>query len=1030
MNPKKYAILNRLLTALLTLGLASIPAIRASAQAVANPQTVAPAQSAVAGEQAEMVKLSPFVVSTDKDKGYLATNVISGSRVDTAIKDIPLTINVITSEFISDIGATDLREALSYTSGVMLQTQNDLENTAGTYGNAYGPGGVNNPQGLTANINEVQFKIRGFITNNTLRDGFLRGNGSEAVNIDRIEVVEGPNALLYGTGNFGGVVDYLTKQPLDVPQGTVTLSYGTYNFMRSALDVTGPVSTASHIDFRLGAAWEASDTNIKYQRDSHYFVAPSLSWKPTRSTVVLLETEFGKLKSNGHSFQALRAAQGTAGTPINNDQLEAVAFYYPPGANPRTVNLSGPDVYNDQQESNIEGKVTQQVLKETNVLPQMDLLLGYNHASWSTQTQTPNGQITGPISPGNPGYNLAQDIITAAVGNGLGGQPVANLSLVFGPLPSSVVKYNWNQNKGTTIRDQERVELTARKSLFEGKWYSLQDQVLAGFSALYNQVTSNNWTTYSPTTNLFSYKSPNDLTPIRFGVQGDGTADPPMFQNDLNHINKVWDAGYYLNNYAKLFKLFGVDDRVVLMNGFRHDKIDGWVTDTTIATPTSTPSTSISRALTTVSKSYQNGVILKITKNLSVYGIKSEGLQPNFGGLRNGITGAPVGSDTAKSRELGIKFDFLDGKISGTIAKYTITRTSWVNQPWYTPAVMGHASFDPSKPIVYDLSSGFNALFAPDARLPGVNPSGQGGSAQTDPIVIAAWNAALNAGAITATSPLTGTSQSPGSSIYCNASTATGAAYMDAVFARTQSTTWNGAWPGWLYGGGVPYINNATLLDATGFNGHGSAAWQVIDRAKGYDGQILITPNDHLQIVLNGSVKATVNRLTLGQWQKYPYPQDRWAVWYFPNGSWGLMNLPLNVAYTDPTDTSTRTNVGAFPGDDTPKYAYSLFVNYKLDGQLKGLTVGVGGNWHSQEAYFSGITHGSGQAEINTAGQPIVVYSPSQLLVNVFAKYEWKRWGHHQFAQLNVNNVLNDTKEYGLIFSSPLTARITYGMEF
>jgi len=298
MTPQKNAIFDRPLTALLALGLALTPMVRA--------QVAAPA--AAPAEQPEVVKLSPFVVSTEKDKGYLATNVISGSRVDTAIKDIPIPINVITSEFISDIGATDLRSSLAYAAGIMLMTQNDLENTAGTYGSPYGLGGVNNPQGLTANINDVQLKIRGFVTNNTLRDGFLRGNSSEAVNIDRIEVVCGPNALLYGTGNFGGVVDYLTQQPRNEEQGSVTFGYGTYDFMRSALDVTGPISAANHLDFRLAGAWESSDTNIKYQSNKHYFVAPSISWSPTPTTSILVDFEHGESQQYGYGFQAERAA--------------------------------------------------------------------------------------------------------------------------------------------------------------------------------------------------------------------------------------------------------------------------------------------------------------------------------------------------------------------------------------------------------------------------------------------------------------------------------------------------------------------------------------------------------------------------------------------------------------------------------------------------------------------------------------------------------------------------------------------------
>jgi hypothetical protein len=68
--------------------------------------------------------------------------------------------------------------------------------------------------------------------------------------------------------------------------------------------------------------------------------------------------------------------------------------------------------------------------------------------------------------------------------------------------------------------------------------------------------------------------------------------------------------------------------------------------------------------------------------------------------------------------------------------------------------------------------------------------------------------------------------------------------------------------------------------------------------------------------------------------------------------------------------------------------------------------------------------------QTNVAGEPIVVYSPEQYLVNIFAKYEWKRWGHTQFVQLNVDNVFDDRKLYGLIYSRPLNARLTYGIGF
>ena len=70
----------------------------------------------------ETVQLSPFQVNTEKDKGYRATNSISGSRLDTAIKDIPMPIEVITEQFLKDTGSQDLRQSLRYSAGIQLQS--------------------------------------------------------------------------------------------------------------------------------------------------------------------------------------------------------------------------------------------------------------------------------------------------------------------------------------------------------------------------------------------------------------------------------------------------------------------------------------------------------------------------------------------------------------------------------------------------------------------------------------------------------------------------------------------------------------------------------------------------------------------------------------------------------------------------------------------------------------------------------------------------------------------------------------------
>jgi len=993
----------------------------------ARAQAVSPDQATVSLDAAgdEVVVLSPFVVTTDKDNGYAATNVISGSRVDTPIKDLPIQMQVITSEFIKDTGATNLRDSLSYVSGITLQSQNDLENKGGVGGvqnSPYGPGGVNNPEGVTSNISGTQLKIRGFITNNVLRDGFLRGSPSDAISIDRIEVVQGPNALLYGTGNFGGVVDYLTKRPLSRQQGYATFGYGTNSFMRATVDVTGPLGTDKHVNYRMLGAWESWKTEVDYQKSSHFFIAPSLSWKPTPTTEIFVSTEYTKSKANGFGFRALRAAQGTGATPINNDQLEATGFYWPPGADKRTFNLSGPTTFNNQEQSNVEILAMQQLFKESKFVPQVDFLIGYNTTKYTQNTQDANGGIQ-QVSVGNPGYNLSQTITLTALDNGLDGLTPSNGNLQYGTFDHEVVRYAWNQHNATFRRDQERVELTARKTLFEDRWFQWEDQMLAGYSELYNQITSDNSQTLP---GQYSFKGPLELTPIKFGVQGDGSPAPALYQNNRDNINKGWNKAFYFNNFAKIGKFGGIKDRIIIMSGVRRDVSDNWSTNTNVTAPTANPpsvattTTSVAKQTTRTSRQY--GIMVKLTRGLSAFALEADGFQPNFGGLHEAMTGSPVGADTAKSKEIGIKFDFLDGKISGSISHYKITKNAWIGSGFSTPAPLGNPRFDPSKPIIYNLGDANGTGFEP---FPGFVSNGQNYSPSATQQ--AAWHAAVVAGAVTLTSPING-QRADASSIYLNASTPEGAKWMDEFFKTAAP-----GWAGWPYHGNDindPGINNATLDDAAFQNGPRQAAIPAVSEATGWDGTILFTPNERMQIVLSGSVNSKVVLLNKGQWIKYPFPQDRWATWYFPNGGFGLKGQTLAEAYTDPADTSTRTNTGTFPGDDTPKNRYTIWGNYKFGGPKSGWVAGLGADWASKRAYFSGVTHGSGQVQTDTDGKVIVLYMPSQLKVNGFVRKTWKSGGHDQSLQLNIDNLLNDTKLYGLIYNPPISAKLTYEIAF
>jgi len=932
--------------------------------------------------------LSPFKVTTDKDSGYRATNSISGSRLDTAIKDIPMPIEVITERFLRDTGSTDLRQSLRYSAGILLQSQNDY----GTPGGAYqGPGGVNNAEGATANKSQSSVKIRGFVTESVLRDGYLRQNSTDSINIGRVEVVRGPAALLYGIGNFGGIVNYLPKLPSNKQGGAVGFSFGSYDFKRATLDVSGPVTKTWDLNYRVTGAWEDAGDYTQYKKTSHNFISPVITFKPTKTTEVLVDYENGSAKDKGIGFQRVRSSVGPG---PNNDQNEHAAFYTLPGTDPRTFRWSGPDTYLNTKASNLRVQVTQQILENLN------LLVGYNGSKvnykkldvignlqgWTDQFANSATAFAGvPFIPADP----------------INGDSSTGLGNVNG-LTNATLAYRWVGEDTTFKREQVRAELVYNFKLFEShanKWLHMDNMFMLGHSELradsaqttfqsaWNQKNDFSWVT--------NYYNPANLGPMRFGqTQPNGTAELPYLKNQGSNSSS-WNRGSYLVYQGKL-----LDNRLTIVSGARKDANDVKTANVTwlTASPAATTSRSPSVAKQTT---YQNGLSFQITPEVSIYALKSDGLQPNLTGNRD-TNGNPLPATLAKSNEVGLKIDLYNGRVSGTISAFKIKRTNSPIFYWWAPTSNYGSRFNASKDIVYNVSN-----FSPSSVAGGSN----GGNGATE-ASINQWNAGVAAGAI----------YQLNNTWYVNATKTTGAAYLDAVFAYTFAH--GSSWPGWLYNTDGN-TNNAWDTRASGPDGNEYVLGA--DTSKGWDTQLTFTPNKNLQVVLGYAHVARVVE-SAGHFSKSPVTADRWAVWYFPNTDWGLTRVPTAEAYTTPGDSSTWTGTNwgqGLPMDDTPEHQFTGWANYNFtEGSLKGFSVGLGGYYESPRLYLSGLTHGGGQQITDRNGNPVMLRTKSRYNVDLMLRYSFKIGEHDTSVQLNVNNLLDDQKLYGLIYSAPRTMRL------
>jgi outer membrane receptor protein involved in Fe transport len=199
------------------------------------------------------VQLSVFEVTTSQDIGYQSTNAAEVTRMNTPIENIPMNVTVFNQQFIEDILATDTSQVLAYDASAMKTSEND------------------------------GFMARGSASVGTnFLDGFAQsgGFGSQPLaNIDRVEVLRGPAAILYGSGGYGGTFNRITKQPRPAAAVALRSILSDARSFRTELDWNAGKLPAlgERLLFRVNGILDRGQTWFGQRRREHG-VAPTFAW--------------------------------------------------------------------------------------------------------------------------------------------------------------------------------------------------------------------------------------------------------------------------------------------------------------------------------------------------------------------------------------------------------------------------------------------------------------------------------------------------------------------------------------------------------------------------------------------------------------------------------------------------------------------------------------------------------------------------------------------------------------------------------
>lgn len=223
-----------------------------------------------------VLRLSAFEVRTDQDRGYQAANAGSGGRIDMPLKNTASAMSAFTKEFLEDWNVTDMRDSFRYAMNV------DAGNLA-QMGTPYG---------------EFEFNFRGVGSsgNYPTRNYFLFYGVSDSYNTERFEMSRGPNSILFGDGQIGGVATTATKVPrLDRNAYSASTRFDSWGGLRGTLDVNHKLGamTAVRVNAKaqkntMGSAWRDNATN----EDKAITVAAAHAF--SRRTKLRTEIEFGR----------------------------------------------------------------------------------------------------------------------------------------------------------------------------------------------------------------------------------------------------------------------------------------------------------------------------------------------------------------------------------------------------------------------------------------------------------------------------------------------------------------------------------------------------------------------------------------------------------------------------------------------------------------------------------------------------------------------------------------------------------------
>ncbi|EIM76523.1 hydroxamate-type ferrisiderophore receptor [Nitratireductor aquibiodomus RA22] len=225
-------------------------------------------------------------VSDTSDRMFLKQST-SATKTGTAALETPQATSSVTRRQIDEQNPQTVSEALRYTSGVLSDRDSNAR-----YDSVFlrGFGAFGTATNYVSFLDGLKLP-RGQAFAQTSIDPFL---------LDRIEVLKGPSALLYGQTSPGGLVNQISRAPSAEPYNEVWFQGGTHSRMQGGLSSRGALSSDGTWQYGISAVGRVAGTRYDDVDEKRFGVAPSLTWQPDADTSLTISGYFQKDPEGGY----------------------------------------------------------------------------------------------------------------------------------------------------------------------------------------------------------------------------------------------------------------------------------------------------------------------------------------------------------------------------------------------------------------------------------------------------------------------------------------------------------------------------------------------------------------------------------------------------------------------------------------------------------------------------------------------------------------------------------------------------------